>query len=266
MVEGTPALGGGGAGCFLRADRLYKESGGNPFFLEQLARAVERNGGAVTAQGGEQLLGGIDVPAGVAALLAEELGELRSTARLVIWGAAVSGDPFEPELVAAAAAITEAEALAALDEVLASDLVRATDVPRRFRFRHPLVQHAVYDSVPGLLVVAAPHQRCAAALAERGAPSGRAGAGRSSSRKCRVTWRQPKCSPKRDIPRHTGRLPQQRAGSRQRFGSSPLVLRRRSAHSCCSLKQRRSRPRATLPRLMPSCSSAFGSRRTMRAA
>ena len=169
LVEARQLLEGAGHGA-LRADRLYKESGGNPFFLEQLARAVERNGGAVTAQGGEQLLGGIDVPAGVAALLAEELGELRSTARLVIWGAAVSGDPFEPELAAAAAAITEAEALAALDEVLASDLVRATDVPRRFRFRHPLVQHAVYDSVPGGWRIAA-HQRCAAALAERGAPA-----------------------------------------------------------------------------------------------
>ena len=109
------------------------------------------------------------MPAGVAALLAEELAELSATARLVVWGAAVSGDAFDPELAAAAAATTESEALAALDELLASDLVRATDVPRRFRFRHPLVHHAVYDSVPGGWRIAA-HQRCAAALAERGAP------------------------------------------------------------------------------------------------
>ena len=167
-VEARQLLEALGRGA-LRADLLYRESGGNPFFLEQLARAVDRNGGDLTAEGGEQLLGGIAVPAGVAALLAEELGELSTTARLVVLGAAVSGDPFDPELAAAAAAITEAEALVALDEVLASDLVRATDVPRRFRFRHPLVQRAVYDSVPGGWRIAA-HQRCAAALAERGAP------------------------------------------------------------------------------------------------
>jgi len=164
VEEAKELLAGSGSG-----ERLYSESGGNPFFLEQLARAAARNRGSVGGTGGEQLRGGIDVPPGVAALLAEEVRELSSTARLILWGAAVSGDPFDPELAAAAAATTEAEALVALDELLASDVVRATDVPRRCRFRHPLVLRAVYDSVPGGWRIAA-HQRCAAALAERGAP------------------------------------------------------------------------------------------------
>jgi tetratricopeptide (TPR) repeat protein len=56
----------------------------------------------------------------------------------------------------------------ALYELLAPDLVRGTDVPRRFMFRHPLVRRVVYETAPGGWRLGA-HERCAAALAERGA-------------------------------------------------------------------------------------------------
>ena len=85
---------------------LYTESGGNPFYLEQLARSPGSSGEA-----GSRLLAGVEVPAAVAAALAEEIAELGDDARLVLQGAAVAGDPFEPELVAVAAALTEAAAL-----------------------------------------------------------------------------------------------------------------------------------------------------------
>jgi ATP/maltotriose-dependent transcriptional regulator MalT len=148
------------------ASVLYEESGGNPFYLEQLARSFDRAGAITPAS--EVSLADIGVPAAVAAALGEELAMLSRNTRFVLEGAAVAGDPFEPELAAAAASVSEAAAMDAVDELLQLDLVRSTDVPRRFQFRHPLVRRAVYEAAPAGWRLGA-HERCADALAGRGA-------------------------------------------------------------------------------------------------
>ncbi|HCU93049.1 MAG TPA: LuxR family transcriptional regulator [Actinobacteria bacterium] len=149
-----------------RAALLYQESGGNPFYLEQLAWSLARAPQFASAP--EIALTGLDVPAAVAASLAEELTLVSDVGHLVLEGAAVAGDPFEPELAAAAAATSEAAAMHAVDELQGLDLIRTTDVPRRFRFRHPLVRRAVYEATAGGWRLGA-HERCAEALAARGA-------------------------------------------------------------------------------------------------
>jgi len=141
--------------------RLYAESGGNPFYLEALARGAD--GGT-----GDERPVGIGVPRAVRAALAQELAALPEDARVVLEGAAVAGDPFEPELAAAVAEVAEEVALKALDELLAVELIRPTRQPRRFRFRHPLVRSAVYQGAGGGWRLAA-HARAAEALAARGA-------------------------------------------------------------------------------------------------
>jgi ATP/maltotriose-dependent transcriptional regulator MalT len=162
----------GEAGELLKQDRrdarmsaLFQESGGNPFYLEQLARAprtlAPRADGHVT-------LAGVQVPPLVAAALIEELALLSRSSRRVLEGASVAGDPFEPELAAAAADVGEQQVMDAIDELLRQDLVRPTDVPRRFRFRHPIVRRALYETTPRGWRIGA-HQRAADALAQRGA-------------------------------------------------------------------------------------------------
>jgi len=147
---------------------LYEESGGNPFYLEQLARSLERSGRRRATS--ELSPKDIGVPVAVAASLGEELALVSADGRRVLQGAAVAGDPFEPELAAAAAATSEAVTIAGIDELLRLDLIRDTDVPRRFRFRHPLVRRAVYGESAGGWRLGA-HQRCAETLDERGAPA-----------------------------------------------------------------------------------------------
>ena len=155
-----------------RARALHAEAGGNPFHLQQLAKAGARGSPAAVAggPGATTTLAGVEVPEAVRAALAQELAGLPGEARRVLEGAAVAGDPFELDLAAAAAGVEEGDARAALDALLAADLVRPTRVPRRFAFRHPLVRRAVYESAPEGWTVAA-HERCAAALAAAGAPA-----------------------------------------------------------------------------------------------
>ena len=149
------------------ASLLYEESGGNPFYLEQLARSMDGARRAVDVSAPISLTD-IGVPSSVSASLSEELAVLSEVGRVVLEGAAVAGDPFEPELAAAAAAISETAAIDGVDELLQLELVRTTDVPRRFRFRHPLVRRAVYEATSGAWRLSA-HERCAEALARRGA-------------------------------------------------------------------------------------------------
>src|SRR3954454_5326467 len=96
-------------------EAIFAEGGGNPFFLEQLARehAAGRRDGSVGAGAGA---GG--VPRAVARALAMEIAALSEPGRLLAQGAAVAGDPVDLDLAIDAAGLGRAGGLGERGEVV----------------------------------------------------------------------------------------------------------------------------------------------------
>ncbi len=141
---------------------IYADTGGNPFYLEQLARA------APEARPSAAPPGDGSVPPAVAAALAGELAGLTPAARRLLDAAAVTGDPFEPGLAGEVAELADDAARDAIDELVDRGLLRAATVPGRFAFRHPIVRHAVYVAAPSGWRLGA-HARASEALGRSGA-------------------------------------------------------------------------------------------------
>ena len=148
-----------------QADQIYRQAGGNPFYIQQLTRVIGHHAHAESAP----TTAIVDVPPAVAASLGEELAALSEKARRMLDGAAVVGDPFESELAASVAELPAGEVLGALDELLTHDVVRPDELPRHFRFRHPLLRQAVYEGTSAGWRIGG-HARAAARLQEWGQP------------------------------------------------------------------------------------------------
>ena len=150
-----------------RRRALFLESGGNPFYLTELARAADhQEAGAEGVDAGEEHKPE-DVPAAIVSAIEHEIAARSVDAQALAEAAAIVGDPFGLEVAGQVAELTPAEAALALDELAAAGLVRAADGARRYLFRHPIVRRAVYESV-GVGSRADAHGRAAEALERSG--------------------------------------------------------------------------------------------------
>ena len=230
--------------------RVVAEAGGNPLFLQGLARAP-----------------GARLPA--AGPCWPRWSSSRSRAlppasRALLEGAAVVGDPFDADLAAVAAGLDD-DADVALDAA-GGRRARAARDGARLRFRHPLVRRAVYDAAPAGWRIAA-HERVAAALAARGVDAGRRSPTTSSSRRGSATRTRPGPSP-RPATRRAGRAPAHRRALVPRRAAPGARRWPPSSAPRCSpaLAAGAGRRPAAPPRRATSCSSSSPSSRRRRRA
>jgi DNA-binding NarL/FixJ family response regulator len=164
-AEAGLMLGGRGSRSWRRA--IYQASGGNPFYLDALARQA---GGQEPADDGEKgRAAGGELPPAVASALIAELLVLSPAGQLAARSAAVIGDPFCVNSVGQVSGLGADGAAAAIGELAAADLIRPIEPTRLFAFRHAIVRCAVYESANPAWRVGA-HGQAAAALRHCGAP------------------------------------------------------------------------------------------------
>jgi DNA-binding SARP family transcriptional activator/tetratricopeptide (TPR) repeat protein len=129
---------------------LARETDGNPFFVGELVRHLRETGSVVRDGAGRWHVGGDlwdgGLPATVRDVIVWRAGRLGDDTVGVLSVAAVIGQTFDLEILAAAIGRSQGEVLDVLEAAIAAELV-LNDERDRFRFKHALVGHALHDTV-----------------------------------------------------------------------------------------------------------------------
>lgn len=133
-------------------ETLSRESGGNPFYLEEATRGLVQSGLLVRKDGAWQLtqpMDQINVPASVEGVVMSNLDALNPTAKTVLQYASVIGHSFTQNLLQE---LTETQNLdATLLELEQRGLIKEADQEeeglRRFTFTQMIVREVAYNSI-----------------------------------------------------------------------------------------------------------------------
>jgi tetratricopeptide (TPR) repeat protein len=130
---------------------VHERTGGNPFFVEELAQSLLAEQGVAMREGRAGLAGTLDssvIPASVEAVVRSRMDRLDPAAREVLRWASVIGRDF-PRQILERVSCAGASLPAVLDRLAAEELiqpVRLLPEPEH-RFKHVLAQVAVYESL-----------------------------------------------------------------------------------------------------------------------
>jgi class 3 adenylate cyclase/tetratricopeptide (TPR) repeat protein len=124
---------------------------GNPFFVRELLRHLLEEGSLYRGPDGRwtttRPLRELGVPASIRDVVARRLSRLSGQTGKLLGAAAAFDGPFPFEVVGQMAGLSELDALDALDEAVAADLVKPAGVPETYAFTHSLVRQTVYGEL-----------------------------------------------------------------------------------------------------------------------
>ncbi len=123
--------------------RLHRRSGGNPFFLRELVRLLEVEGGP----DGTDPMASRSVPASIRAVVARRVRRLTPATATLLEAGAVAGTELEVPLLVAVTGRSADDVLAGIDEAEAAGLVVGTSIGGVFGFAHALVREVIYDGL-----------------------------------------------------------------------------------------------------------------------
>ena len=132
--------------------RLIRErTGGNPFFVEELVRALVEAGSLVGERGAYRLAApvtGATVPSSVQAVLAARIDRLAPRDKAVLQAAAVIGKEFAADVLERVVDLGRGDLDDALQALRAGEFVdqREPEPEALYAFRHPLTREVAYGS------------------------------------------------------------------------------------------------------------------------
>lgn len=151
-------------------DLIQERTAGNPFFIEEVVRALVESGNLDGKRGDYRLVRPVDdaaVPPTVNTILAARIDRLSEREKSLLQSASVIGREFSEPVLARAAALSDGELEPALRALIAAEFLYEQELyPEAvYAFKHPLTQEVAYNSQLGERR-AAVHRRVAEALQE----------------------------------------------------------------------------------------------------
>jgi adenylate cyclase len=137
------------AGLAALRERIRSRSGGNPFFLEEIALSLIESGVVAGTRGKYRLTRPIDtvgIPETVHAVLAARIDRLAERDKAVLQAASVVGKSFAEPILRRVANVPELELLTSLGALRQAEFVyeEAVHPETVYTFKHPLTQEVAY--------------------------------------------------------------------------------------------------------------------------
>jgi class 3 adenylate cyclase/tetratricopeptide (TPR) repeat protein len=139
---------------------IYRETEGNPFFVEEVFQHLSEQGRLLDAEGrwrSNLQVGELDVPEGVRLVISRRLERVSEDCRTALTDAAVVGRDFGFQMLQALTELGADRLLDAIDEAERANLIVASDdlpaaaadhtVEARFRFAHELIRQTLISAL-----------------------------------------------------------------------------------------------------------------------